>query len=262
MLDSRRRTRRVLAFILGLGGLFAVIYGAAIAGSEWTWGTLQERRRAGRGPRRLHDRHFVAIVAARAVGLAIAFAVGVLRRCRRNLAGVSTAGSMRAHRPSREAGARLARGVGGSALGFAIATIARSQLAGIGAGIAFYFVEAFASLFLPDIVKYMPFTRGRRGGPASEAHRAAVRAGRLRLEPNTALLVVLAWLVGALVVSRIVTERAEITRLTVKLSRRTRAGRWPCSCCAGIRGPRGSGSFAAASSGCGRRFVPGRPGAP
>ena len=31
----------ILSFILGLGGLFAVIYGAAIAGSEWSWGTLK-----------------------------------------------------------------------------------------------------------------------------------------------------------------------------------------------------------------------------
>jgi ABC-2 type transport system permease protein len=28
-------------FIIGLGGLFAMIYGAAIAGSEWSWGTLK-----------------------------------------------------------------------------------------------------------------------------------------------------------------------------------------------------------------------------
>ena len=27
--------------MLGLGGLVAVIYGAAIAGSEWSWGTLK-----------------------------------------------------------------------------------------------------------------------------------------------------------------------------------------------------------------------------
>ena len=31
----------LLSFILGLGGLFAMIYGAAVAGSEWTWGTLK-----------------------------------------------------------------------------------------------------------------------------------------------------------------------------------------------------------------------------
>ena len=43
------------------------------------------------------------------------------------------------------------------ALGFAIATLARSQLAGIGVGIGVYFGEQFASIFLPDIVKYLPF---------------------------------------------------------------------------------------------------------
>ena len=44
------------------------------------------------------------------------------------------------------------------ALGFAIATFARSQLGGIGAGIALYFGEAFAGIFLPDFVKYLPFS--------------------------------------------------------------------------------------------------------
>ena len=48
-----------------------------------------------------------------------------------------------------------------AALGFAIATLARSQLAGIGAGIAFYFGEGFASIFLPDIIRYMPFAVAR-----------------------------------------------------------------------------------------------------
>ena len=44
-----------------------------------------------------------------------------------------------------------------ASIGFAVATLARSQLAGIGVGIALYFGEAFASIFLPDIVKYLPF---------------------------------------------------------------------------------------------------------
>ncbi len=30
-----------VALILGIGGLLAVTYGGAIAGSEWTWGTLK-----------------------------------------------------------------------------------------------------------------------------------------------------------------------------------------------------------------------------
>jgi len=44
-------------------------------------------------------------------------------------------------------------------------------LAGIGAGIAFYFGETFATMFLPDIVKYMPFAVTR----ASVAFGAAGR---------------------------------------------------------------------------------------
>jgi len=39
---------RILQFITGLGGLFAVIYGAAIAGSEWSWERSSGRSRAAR----------------------------------------------------------------------------------------------------------------------------------------------------------------------------------------------------------------------
>jgi hypothetical protein len=101
------------------------------------------------------------------------------------------------------------------ALGFAIATLTRSQLAGIGAGIAFYFGEGFASLFLPDVVKYLPFNLastavgnggfgggGGGGGPASTA---------TPLSADFALLLVAVWLVGSLVVAAGFTERAEIT---------------------------------------------------
>ena len=99
------------------------------------------------------------------------------------------------------------------ALGFAIATLARSQLAGIGAGIAFYFGEAFAGVFLPDIVKYGPFSvasaslgtsGGFGGGGGGEP---AIGA----LSQETAFLLVGVWLVGALLVAALVTDRAEIT---------------------------------------------------
>ena len=95
-----------------------------------------------------------------------------------------------------------------TALGFTIATLARSQLAGIGVGIGVYFGEQFASIFLPDIVKYGPFNAA-----SAVVATATVpgSGGVARLEPNTALIVVLAWLVGALVVTALFTERAEIT---------------------------------------------------
>ena len=103
-----------------------------------------------------------------------------------------------------------------AALGFAIATVARSQLAGIGAGIAFYFGETFATIFLPDIIKYMPFAVARasvdtEGGGGFGGGGGGGGGLSDALAPDTALLLVAAWLVGALLVSLVFTDRAEIT---------------------------------------------------
>src|SRR5205814_10162716 len=51
----------ILSFILGLGGLFAVIYGAAVAGSEWTWGTLKNAVARGESRSRYTLLSFAAI---------------------------------------------------------------------------------------------------------------------------------------------------------------------------------------------------------
>jgi hypothetical protein len=110
----------------------------------------------------------------------------------------------------------LARGwiaiVEQAALGFTIATLARSQLAGIATGIGVYFVEQFSTLFLPDVVKYLPFhvagdVVAVSGGGGLGGGGAAVQG----LEPNTALVLVAVWLVGALIVTAVFTERAEIS---------------------------------------------------
>ncbi len=96
-----------------------------------------------------------------------------------------------------------------AALGFAIATVARSQLAGIGVGIGVFFAEGIAGAFLPQVFKWFPFSAASAvvastggsngGGPAP-----------VRLEPDMAIVVVLVWLVAALVVASLWTERAEI----------------------------------------------------
>ena len=102
-----------------------------------------------------------------------------------------------------------------AALGFAIATLARSQLAGIGAGIAFYFGEGFATIFLPDIIQYMPFAVARAsvdtGGSGGGFGGAAAAGSSTRSRADTALLLVGVWLVGSLLVTVLFTERAEIT---------------------------------------------------
>jgi hypothetical protein len=100
-----------------------------------------------------------------------------------------------------------------AALGFAIATLAKSQLAGIGAGIAFYFGEGFASIFLPDIIQYMPFAVARASIDTGGSDSGFGGGGGevVALAPDTALVLVGVWLVGSLLVTVLFTERAEIT---------------------------------------------------
>jgi ABC-2 type transport system permease protein len=68
----------LLSFILGLGGLFAMIYGAAIAGSEWTWGTLKSSVARGESRSRYQLIGFASIAVMVLIGLIVAFAIGVV----------------------------------------------------------------------------------------------------------------------------------------------------------------------------------------
>ena len=209
----------ILSFMFGLGGLVAVIYGAAVAGSEWTWGTLKNAVARGESRTRYLLGMFGAIVVMIAVGLAVTFVLGVaLALLAATIASVVTTGVTDADTLNRLP-AMAARGwfavVEQAGLGFAIATLARSQLAGIGAGIAFYFGEGFASIFFPDIIKYMPFAVARAsidtGGGGFGGGGGGAGALAQALEPDVALVLVGVWLVGALLVTILFTERAEIT---------------------------------------------------
>jgi hypothetical protein len=205
----------ILSFILGLGGLFAVIYGAAIAGSEWTWGTLKSAVARGESRSRYQLLSFAAIAILIGLGLVLAFAAGVvLAILGANLANVSIAGlndSATLGRIPELLGRSWLAIIEEGALGFTIATLARSQLAGIGAGIAVYFGEQFASIFLPDIVKYLPFNAASAVVATSGGGGFGGGGTLPRLEPNTAMIVVAVWLIGALIVTALFTERAEIS---------------------------------------------------
>ena len=208
----------ILSFMFGFGGLVAVIYGAAIAGSEWSWGTLKNAVARGESRSRYMLGTFAAIMVMLAVGLAITFVLGVaVALGGATIAGISTAGVSDADTLQRLP-AMVGRGwfavVEQAAIGFAIATLTRSQLAGIGVGIAFYFGETFARFFLPGIIKYMPFAvaqasidtgDGGPGGPGGGGGIIQV------LEPDVALAFVAAWLAGSLLITVLFTERAEIT---------------------------------------------------
>ena len=207
---------RILQFITGLGGLFAVIYGAAIAGSEWSWGTLKSSVARGESRVRYMLITYVTVAVMIALGLLITFAAGVVAALvGAHLAGVSTSGLGDSATLS-DLPERLLKGwfavVEEGALGFTIATLARSQLAGIGVGIAFYFGEGFASIFLPDIVKYLPFSvaNASLATASSGATTDAFGGGASGLPADQALVLVGVWLVGALVLAALFSDRAEI----------------------------------------------------
>lgn len=206
---------RLLQFVTGLGGLFAVVYGAAIAGSEWSWGTLKTA--VARGESRIGYvlLSYATIAVMIAVGVLVTFAVGVAAGVvGANMAGISTSG-LSDSATIADLPQRLARGwfdvVEEGALGFAIATLARSQIAGIGAGLAFYFGESFATLFLPDVVKYMPFSVANASLVTTSSQTGALSSGSDVLPPDQALVLVAVWLVGALIVTAVFSDRAEIT---------------------------------------------------
>jgi ABC-type transport system involved in multi-copper enzyme maturation permease subunit len=207
---------RMLGFIIGLGGLFAMIYGAAIAGSEWSWGTLKSAVARGESRVRYMLLQFSSIAFMVAVGLVIAFGIAVVAAIvGAHLANVSISGlgdtATLGHLPERLLKGWLAVAEE-AALGFTIATLARSQLAGIGAGIAFYFGESFASIFLPDVVKYMPFSVANAAVSTGSGQGLGSGGGAIASLPaDQALVLVGLWLVGSLLVASIFSDRVEIT---------------------------------------------------
>ena len=74
-----------------------------------------------------------------------------------------------------------------------------------------YFGESFATIFLPDIVKYGPFNAASAVVATSGGGGFGGGNAPPRLEPDTALIVVAAWLIAALLVTALFTERAEIS---------------------------------------------------
>ena len=195
----------IISFILGLGGLFAVIYGAAIAGSEWTWGTLKSAVARGESRTRYQLWSlFAAIAVMLGIGLLVAFVIGiVVAMLGAGLAGVSTEG-LGDSTTLGQLPELLGRGwfavVEEGDLGFAIATLARSQLAGDRRRDRRLLRRA-VRLDLPARHRQVPAVprgerrRGHAGGDGEFGGGGGAAA--TRLEPNAALLVVAAWLVGS-----------------------------------------------------------------
>ena len=70
--------RFILSFILGLGGLLAVTYGGAVAGSEWSWGTLKAAVARGESRTRYTLVGYGGVATFAILGIVAAFGVGVI----------------------------------------------------------------------------------------------------------------------------------------------------------------------------------------
>jgi ABC-2 type transport system permease protein len=205
-----------LQLVLGLGGLLAVTYGAAIAGSEWTWGTLKAAVARGESRTRYTLAGYAGVAVYTWIGTIGAFLAGVAAIALGALvvhAPLSGMGDLASLGRMPELFARAFLGLAmNAALGFAIATVARSQLAGIGVGIGLFFLEGVASVFLPEVLRWFPFAASGAVAGGTFGQGAAISSGLgARLDPDTAILVVIAWLTGSLLVACLFTERAEIS---------------------------------------------------
>ena len=209
----------VISIIFAFFGLVALIYVATAAGSEWSWGTLKVAVTRGESRWQYTVATFASLAIVVLVGMLITFLAGIAAV----VIGASIAGLAVGNPadPSVLAGVfvKLVRCwialAGLTSVGYAVAMVAKSQMAGIGTVIGYFMASIFAPALLPDIVKeifkYLPFSAAGDSigiaGPPTTGTAPAVTA----LDPNVALLITVGWLIGCLAIASISVERAEIS---------------------------------------------------
>lgn len=142
-------------FAFGLGGLLAVVFTAAFVGADWNWGVL--RNVVARGESRAN--YLLAKAAALAILLAMAtlivFAAGIVMVFVTGFLFDIPVSSPLRGRGLQDLAENLALGfpvlLQRAALGFAVAVLLRSQLAGAVIGIALWVGESFLTTILTGI---------------------------------------------------------------------------------------------------------------
>ena len=220
-------------FVFGLGSLLAVSYAAAVGGADWNWGALRVIVARGEGRSRYVLAKYVGVAIACAIGVVIAYTVGVVL----TMLSASLAGGSAGDPFAGGGGATMLRSVGygtfvlleRAAIGFAVAMLMRSQVAGVVVGIVLYLGESILSTILVVInlrgeglarlqvqdtqwFQFLPFSIGD-----SVLSAAAPSIGNdvssMLLQPvslGVAVAATAVYLVLALGVAMVATERAEI----------------------------------------------------
>lgn len=172
-------------FVFGLGSLLAVAYAAAIVGADWNWGVLRNVYSRGES-RSLY-------LLAKAAGLAVLFALAVLIAYAVGVLLVYFAAALAGQEVGNPLSGRSGRVLADSmllgypvlleraAIGFAVAVVLKSQLAGVIVGIALYIGEGILATIMlvislagrfdgeegfgfepigPEWYQYLPFSIG------------------------------------------------------------------------------------------------------
>jgi hypothetical protein len=208
----------LVGFILSLGGFLAIMYGAAVIGADWAWGTIRSIVARGESRVRYTVVTFTAIALMLGLGVLVIFGAGaILAVAAAGIAEVETDGATDPD-TLRSLPALLARtwlGVSEqAAIGFAVAMIFRSQLAGIGAGLALYFAEFFL-VFVPlarDVLPYFPFSVANAVVSTAEGFDDGGFGTVTTIDSDTAILWALGYLVVAVAVASLAAWRAQITQ--------------------------------------------------
>jgi ABC-type transport system involved in multi-copper enzyme maturation permease subunit len=220
-------------FVFGLGSLLAVAYAAAIGGADWTWGVLRVVVARGEGRSRY--------VLAKALGIAIVLIVGVLIAYGAGILFTFGAASLASVSPGQPLGATgtetfwmsivlgtfvlLQR----AAIGYAVAVLTRSQVAGVVVGIILFLGESILATILTVMsigrgfggglaqretqwYQYLPFSIGDSVLSAAASSLPSDLSEAL-LQPvplQQAVIGVGVYMVAALAIAALATERAEI----------------------------------------------------
>ena len=219
LLDFPTAYTIVAGFVVGFGGLLAVAYGAAVIGADWAWGTIRAIVARGESRVRYTLVTFLAIALVVGVGVAFTFAIGIGSAVlAAEMAGIGSEGATDSETLATlpELLARTWLGVAqAAAVGFAIAMLFKSQLAGIGAGLAFYFAEQFLQLVpaLRDVLVFFPFSVSSAVIATTEAFDPDTSFGTFPvLDADTAVVWSIGYLVVALAIASLAAWRAQITQ--------------------------------------------------
>jgi ABC-type transport system involved in multi-copper enzyme maturation permease subunit len=223
-------------FVFVLGSILAIAYAGAVAGADWTWGIVRVVIARGEGRVRFVLAKFIGFAIVLIIGVLIAYAAGILFTFMAgSMAGVNVRNPFSGSNLT-QLFESLWRGsfvlLERCAIGFAVAMILRSQLAGavvgivlaIGEPIVTTILTVFALMGRQDVggegggllitgnqwFQYLPFNIGNgllnNAGTASNPSSFALPP----LPFEQAVIGTLLYLVGAIAIAAVRTNRSEI----------------------------------------------------